>query len=408
MEIQPILLALRRSKTGAILVAAQVALTLAIVCNALFVVKARLATVDRPSGVAEDEVFQIQYAAAGEIEDRKGMQQADIQALRAIPGVKEVAAVNSFPVSSSGWGMGVTRDGKPGNEIPTGVYFSGESFVKAMGLHLVAGRDFNDSEVREVDDRTDTRVAADVVIVSAQVARKLFKNEQDAIGKTIYQGSGKEAQPMRIVGVVDTLLSSSAPAIDEYAHSTFIWPIRYLGATAHYAVRAEPAQRARVMKDAEKALSALRPDRVLINLHDMQEIKFRRYRHERAGANMLIAVTIGLLLVTASGIVGVASLWVSQRRKQIGVRRALGARRRDIVRYFVTENILITTVGIAAGLAMAVGLNLFLVSKLELARLPAVYLVGGMIAVWALGLVAVLGPAWRAAAVPPAIATRSA
>jgi putative ABC transport system permease protein len=408
MEIQPILLALRRSKTGAILVAAQVALTLAIVCNALFVVKARLATVDRPSGAAEDEVFQIQYAAAGEIEDRKGMQRADLEALRAIPGVKAVAAVNSFPVSTSGWGMGVTLDGKPGKEIPTGVYFSGESYVKALGLKLVAGRDFQESEVREVDDRTDSRVAADVVILSRHLARKLFGDEAKAIGKTIYQGSGPEANPMRVIGVVETLMNSSAPANDEFAQSTFIWPIRFLGATAHYAVRTDPSQRQRVMKDAEKALGALRPDRVLINLHDMQEIKHRRYRHERAGANMLIAVTIGLLLVTASGIVGVASLWVSQRRKQIGVRRALGARRRDIVRYFVTENLLITTAGIGAGLALAIGLNLFLVSKLELAKLPLAYLAGGMVAVWALGLLAVIGPAWRAAAVPPAIATRSA
>jgi putative ABC transport system permease protein len=353
-------------------------------------------------------VFQIQYAAAGEIEDRRGMQRADIEALRAIPGVEAVAAVNSFPVSSSGWGMSVSLDGKPQSEVPTGVYFSGESFVKAMGLKLIAGRDFQESEVKEIDDRSNARVAADVVILSRHLARKLCKEEQAAIGKTVYQGSGKDAQPMRVVGVVDTLMSSSAPANDEYAQSTFIWPVRYLGATAHYAVRAEPSQRARVMKDAEKALGALRPDRVLINLHDMPDIKYRRYRHERAGANMLIAVTIGLLLVTASGIVGVASLWVSQRRKQIGVRRALGAKRRDIVRYFVTENILITTAGIAAGLALAVGLNLFLVSKLELARLPVVYLAGGMAAVWGLGLLAVIGPAWRAASVPPAIATRSA
>lgn len=408
MEIQPILLALRRSKTGAILVAAQVALTLAIVCNALFVVRARLATANRPSGVAEDEVFQIQYAAAGEIEDRKGMQQADLAALRAIPGVKAVAAVNSFPVSSSGWGMGVTRDGKPGNETPTGVYFSGESYVNALGVKLIAGRDFQEGEVREVDDRTETRVKADVVILSRHLAEKIFGDVRSAIGQTAYQGSGPEANPMRVVGVVDTLMTSSAPASDEHAYDTFIMPVRYLGPTAHYAVRTEPSDRARVMKEAEKALGGLRPDRVLVNLHDMGEIKYRRYRHERAGANMLIAVTIGLLLVTASGIVGVASLWVSQRRKQIGVRRALGARRRDIVRYFVTENILITTAGIAAGLALAVGLNLFLVSKLELARLPVPYLVGGMIAVWALGLVAVIGPAWRAATVPPAIATRSA
>ena len=409
MEIQPILLTLRRSKTGAILVAAQVALTLAIVCNALFVVKARLATVDRPTGVAEDEVFQIQYAAAGEIEDRKGMQRADLDALRAIPGVKAAAAINSFPASTSGWGMGVDVDGKPGGEIPSGVYFSGESYVNAMGLRLIAGRDFEEGEVKEVDDRTDARVAADVVILSRHLARKLFKDEQAAIGKTIYQGSGKEANPMRVVGVVETLMNSSASANDEFAQSTFIWPIRYFGGTAHYAVRvSDPSDRARVMKEAEKALGAVRPDRVLINLHDMPEIKYRRYRHERAGANMLIAVTIGLLLVTASGIVGIASLWVSQRRKQIGVRRALGAKRRDIVRYFVTENLLITTVGVAGGVALAIGLNLFLVSKLELAKLPLHYLVGGMVAVWALGLIAVIGPAWRAASVPPAIATRSA
>ncbi len=407
MEIQPILLALRRSKTGAILVAAQVALTLAIVCNALFVVKARLATANRPSGAAEDEVFQIQYAAVGVFEDRKGMQRTDLDALRAIPGVKAAAAVNSMPVSTSGWGMGVTLEGKPGSEIATGAYFSGESFVDALGLKLVAGHDFQEGDVREMDDRTDPRVEADSVILSRHLARTMFKDERAAVGKTMYQGSGPEAHPMRVIGVVDTLMSSSARP-DDYAYDTFIMPVRYLGATAHYAVRAEASQRARVMKDAEKALGALRSDRVLINLHDMQDIKVRRYRHERAGANMLIAVTIGLLLVTASGIVGVASLWVSQRRKQIGVRRALGARRRDIVRYFVTENLLITTAGVVAGIALAIGLNLFLVSKLELAKLPLPYLVGGMVAVWALGLAAVIGPAWRAASVPPAIATRTA
>ncbi len=114
-----------------------------------------------------------------------------------------------------------------------------------------------------------------------------------------------------------------------------------------------------------------------------------------------------LLLVTASGIVGMTMLRVAQRRKQIGVRRALGARRRDILRYFVTENVLITTTGIAAGIVLAVALNQLLVSLLELPKLPLVYLGGGALALWALGIVAVLGPAWRAASIPPANATRS-
>jgi putative ABC transport system permease protein len=123
---------------------------------------------------------------------------------------------------------------------------------------------------------------------------------------------------------------------------------------------------------------------------------------------MLITVSALLLLITASGIVGMASLWVTQRRKQIGVRRALGARRVDILRYFITENILITSVGVTAGVLLALGLNQLLVSKLEMARLPAGYMLAGAAVFWALGIIAVYGPAWRAASISPAMATRSA
>ncbi|HUS65117.1 MAG TPA: FtsX-like permease family protein [Kofleriaceae bacterium] len=404
--MHPILSALLRSKTAAILVAAQVALTVAIVCNALFVVQARLATANRPSGVDEDNVFELMFGGAGEIDDRAGMVARDLEILRGIPGVKHAAAVNSFPISTSGWGMGLTVEPKdPTRTVGTAAYFSGESYIDALGLKLVEGRDFEPREVRSIDSRTG-ELESDVVILSRYLAKVLFP-EGGALGKTVYMGGGEEAQPMRVVGIVDTLMSSDGRAsIDAY--KSYIIPVRYLGNIGHYAVRTEPGERSRVMKQAEEKLSALRNDRVMIQSRTMTEIRDRRYKNERAGAGILVAVTIGLLLVTASGIVGIASLWVNQRRKQIGVRRALGARRRDILRYFVAENIVITTTGIAAGVALAIGLNQYLVSKVELARLPVPYLVGAMLAVWALGVIAVLGPAWRAASVPPAIATRSA
>ena len=113
-------------------------------------------------------------------------------------------------------------------------------------------------------------------------------------------------------------------------------------------------------------------------------------------------------MVTASGIVGIASLWVTQRRKQIGVRRALGARRVDILRYFITENFMITSVGVVAGVLLAIGLNQLLVSNLEMAKLPLTYLLAGAGVFWALGVLAVYGPAWRAASISPATATRTA
>ena len=140
----------------------------------------------------------------------------------------------------------------------------------------------------------------------------------------------------------------------------------------------------------------------------MDQDRFDIYRNDRAISWMLIAVTVLLLLVTASGIVGMATLWVNQRRKQIGVRRALGARRLDVLRYFITENFIITTGGVVAGLVLAVALNQLLVSQLELSKLPIGYLATGSVVLWLIGVLAVYGPAWRASNISPAIATRSA
>jgi len=407
MEIRPILSALLRSKTGAILVAIQVALTLAIVCNALFVVRARLATAERPSGVVEDEVFLMFYAGAGKIEDSRAMMQHDLEILHGISGVEAVAAVNTLPMTTMGSGMGLTVDpNEPGDGVVVGTYMSGHSLVDALGLRLVEGRDFEPGEIREREGRSG-ELRADAVILSRHTAERLFPGEPVVAGKIVHLGSGATAQPLHVVGVVETLMSHMAQATDD-AYLTCILPVHIYGNVASYAVRTEASQRARVMGEVEKALTGLRNDRVLIHHRTMEEFRERRYRGERSGASMLSAVTIGLLLVTASGIVGVASLRVSQRRKQIGVRRALGARRIDIVRYFLVENLIVTTVGIAIGVPLSVGLNQALVSLVELPRLPMPYVIAGMPAMWLLGLFAALGPAWRAASVSPAIATRSA
>src|SRR5690606_19364891 len=112
--------------------------------------------------------------------------------------------------------------------------------------------------------------------------------------------------------------------------------------------------------------------------------------------------------VTAFGIVGLANFWVQQRNKQIGIRRALGATRRDILRYFQLENFMLATIGIVLGMGLAYGLNQVLMERYELARLPLLYLPVGAVVLWALGQAAVYWPARRAASVPPAVATRSA
>ncbi|MGY6519284.1 MAG: ABC transporter permease [Lysobacteraceae bacterium] len=406
MEIRPILSTLLRNKTGAILITTQIALTLAIIANALYVVNDRLAVAQRPSGAVEEEVFRIQVLNYERPDDIAHAQRHDVQLLRAIPGVKAATWTNQVPMGQSGWGLTLTVDPTLGGSGVNGSpYFNPDSLVQALGLELVQGRDFLESEVVEIDPAT-AQLRADKVILSRRYAEQLFPDQPEVVGRTVHLGAGADAAPLQVVGVVDRLVSPFAQASDA-AYNTFLLPVRYLTEHSQYLVRVEAGQRDRIMAEAEAALLDARSGRLVLQNQTLDELRGNRYRNQRAVAGLLTAVTIGLLLVTASGIVGMASLWVTQRRKQIGTRRALGARKADILRYFITENLMIGTVGVLAGAALAIGLNLLLVRTIELPTLPAVYLFGGMAALLVLGVLAVLGPAWRAAAVPPAVATRS-
>src|SRR5690606_18097516 len=135
-----------------------------------------------------------------------------------------------------------------------------------------------------------------------------------------------------------------------------------------------------------------------------ETVKANWYRNDRAMAWLLVAVIVALLVVTALGIVGLASFWVQQRTKQIGIRRALGATRGQILRYFQTENFLLASLGIVIGMILAYGINQLLMGRYELPRLPLLYLPVGAVLLWLLGQAAVYGPARKAASVPPAVA----
>jgi putative ABC transport system permease protein len=407
MEIRPILSAMMRNKTAPLLIAAQVALTLAIICNALYIIRDRLATAARPSGVDEQNLFDIRFYPHRPIADIHGMQDRDLETIRAIPGVASAAMVNQVPLSRSGWNIGgLTTDKAVGTEIGGAYYFSSSSLIETLGLELVDGRDFLATEYFDVNPELESKTPP-VMIITRALADELWPDADSVIGKTFYLGSSPDSEPVTVVGVVAKLQSPGAPA-DARAETNMIAPIRWIDPYTMYQVRTEPGQQDRVMTEVEKALLALRSDRVLLGKRTMLEVRETRYAGEKMMAGLLIAVTVFLLLITASGIVGMASLWVNQRRKQIGVRRALGALKRDILRYFLLENLLITTGGVVAGLGLALVLNNVLVSQLEIPRLPVGYLLVTMAAMWVLGLAAVFGPAWRAAAVPPAIATRTA
>ncbi len=181
------------------------------------------------------------------------------------------------------------------------------------------------------------------------------------------------------------------------------------GTRTAYFVRAEPGRRDEIMKTVEAKLIDSNHNRIVRSLKSVEKIRAECYADDRAMMMILGTVIFCLLTITALGIVGMASFWVTQRTRQIGTRRALGATRGSILRYFLTENFLITTGGLLLGAVLSYAFSLWMMAHVSEARLlPWQYLPVGFVTLWVLGQLAVLGPATRAARVPPAIATRSA
>jgi len=406
LQIKPILSALRRHKAGAVLIALQTALTLAIVCNALFIIQQRVAHLSAPSGVDEANLLVIENNWADKLskEDADAQQRADLLALRQTPGVLDAVPSNAYPMRGGGWDQFITLT--PDQTTATGdsaVYLGDEHFLGTLGVKLIAGRNFRPDEVRIIASRES--VMPPVTIVTKALADKLFP-DGSALGKPIYAMS---STPTVIIGIVDMLQTQSVGDWQmRHAYQSLIWPLRIVG-NSYYIVRAKPGQLAAVRQAAVKALYAQNRMRIINDdgVLDFPQIRQKVYDSDHGMAVLMGIICVVLLAITAAGIVGLTSFWVGQRRKQIGVRRALGATKRDILSYFLTENLLIGVAGVVIGAALAFGMNLWLVIHFEMARLSSAYVLAGIVLLLLLGQGAVLAPAVRASRVSPVEATRS-
>ena len=410
MDIRPILSTLMRHKTAAALIVVEIALTCAIICNALFMISDRLSQVREVSGIAEEELVRVQISGIGSDTDQVARTRTDLASLRAIPGVKDATVLNQVPFVNSSWNSGVRlQQEQQQSTLNATTYMAEDQFIETLGLKLVAGRDFNADEYREASDlleRTTEDGNIPATIITRSLADKLFPGE-DAIGKTFYSWGDA---PIRVVGVVEHLVrpgGMGGPAEREYA---MVFPLRpHYNLGGNYVIRTDPDRRTEVLAAAKAVLQANGADRIIQeeNSKTFEQLRREYYQAPRAMAWLLGIVCVALLLVTALGIIGLASFWVQQRTKQIGVRRALGATRGQILRYFQTENFLLASIGIALGMLLAFAINQLLMGRYEMARLPLYYLPAGAVLLWTLGQLAVYAPARRAASVPPAVATRS-
>ncbi|MEO6777300.1 MAG: FtsX-like permease family protein [Kofleriaceae bacterium] len=404
MDFIPIISTLRRHRTAATLIVLEIAFTCAIVCNAVFLIRERVNRMDRASGITEDEIVRIQLTGIGQKSDPGVITRQDLAALRGLGGVKSAAVTNMIPFGGSSWNSSISPiPDDPSPPINVGTYMGSHDLIETLGVKLSAGRDFTPGEYLDFA-ATGSNIHVPSVLITKGIAERLFPG-QSALGKPLYVW-GK--QPSTIVGIIDVLARPNDWQGAEGRTYALVMPLDIDFTTGgNYLIRCDPARKVEVLAAAEAALKQVDPNRLIINRQTFGEVRRDFFKQDRAMAWLLAGVSIALLIITALGVIGLASFWVQQRTRQIGVRRALGATRGDILRYFQTENFILATAGIVLGMALAYGINLWLMGKYQIERLPVEVLPIGAGVLWFLGQIAVLGPALRAAAIPPAIATRS-
>lgn len=403
-ELGPIFRALLRNKVGALLLALQIAVTMTIMVNAIHMIENRSSLMARPSGLDEANQFYLSSTGYAQDFNEQLVVEEDLRLIRQLPGIVDATQINAIPLSGGGWSMGLSVE--PGAESRgsgIAVYFVDDHGINTLDVELIAGRNFSASEI-DYRGRNATEWPQNTIITEA-AAKELFPelSANEAVGKTAYIN---DDEPMTIIGIIDQL---QAPWVGWSAvERVMLVPQRTLFGSSRYFIRTEPGQRDAMIKATEKLLLDRDVGRLIRNVRTMEETREDSYRGHQALQTILWVIVTVLTIITALGIVGMVTFSVNRRRKQIGTRRALGATRWQIIRHFLVENALVTSCGLVLGVGSSIALNIWLVDVFSLPRVGWHYLPVAMVVLLVVGQLAVLGPARRAAAISPALATRSA
>lgn len=397
LHIKPIFSSLLRSKSGPILLLIQIILSVAIVANASFIIQERLALMQRDSGIKESEVLTLSLYNFDSSIDKTAQNKIDQQILRGLPNVIAATSTNMLPLSGGGWSSTLNLGPDPDSAKSTpqfAMYLGTDHTIETLGLKLIEGRNFYPHELKDNLD-SPSRLA----IISSALAKAVWPDES-ALGKVLYEG--KDAQ-ITVIGVVDKLQGAWIDSSD--LENSIIQNVDYGGSS--YMVRAKPEHHAELKTAITAALLAENPNRVLDRFKTIEALKESSYRDHQLMITVLTMMVVLLLLITSLGLTGMVMFNIQRRTKQIGTRRALGAKKRDIISYFLVENYLICLAGGVLGGLLAIQLGQQLMKIYSLPMLALSYPILTVAGLFVVTTLAVYLPARKAANISPATATRS-
>ncbi len=402
MEFGPIFRALLNNRTRFWLILVEVALTLAIVVNCTSIFLEKRQSFLAPTGMDTDNILAITTEPFGENfadeEFVESVGEADLRQLRSHPSIIDATPIHFFPLSGSGSSIGQKAAGSEIDTVAVGYFMVDEHGIDTLGTNLIEGRNFNSSDI-ELSSDDD---APQNIIITKAFADRVFP-DGNVIGSRLSNRDNEHTGT--IIGVIDSM-SNSWPRAGMGGQTMLLPGKPRDNREMNYLVRAEPGAIDSLYTELDELLVSLENDRI-VTVRTLSEIKLRYFRRTLMAMKIWAAVVVLMIIVTSLGIVGLTSFSVTQRIREIGTRRALGATRAAILRYFLLENWLITTLGLTIGIILTILLNYVLAQYAEAPKIDWILMAGGATVLWAAGLLAALIPALRATTVAPEIATRT-
>ena len=403
MNIKALLksLLLRKFTTGLLIL--QLAITLGLLINSVILAVDTNKKLAEDTGLDADNILIVSlHPTSGTYRDLdyyRSIVSEDLQQIKKMSGVESVSVINQLPINRRGM-LGnvydlddpeiVTRD-KYLQDVK--IFLTNEELGKTLALALLEGRFLTK------DDELDFGSDQNGNVLITESLKKALYGDKSALGQETNNG--------RIVGVVkDIMLDPTIPADKQYGVfgnrvMEFVFTGRF------YLLKVSPGQVEAVRNKVSDTILAVQAERDIFRIYTMAEHMQRFYRHDKGLAQLFLMLCGLMIFVTAISSYAYSQFHISRQKKFIGIRRALGARKKDILLYVLTENWLVYSIGCVLGLGMALAFNILLSQYISLSKPDMMLFLLASAVIFVAGTLATLIPAIKTSNIPPVIATRT-
>lgn len=402
MNIKALIKALLLRKFNTFLLILQLAITLGLIVNSTILSLDTANKLALETGLELDNTLSIEFRKTSgdyrDIDFTRSIMQQDLAELAKIPGVESITATNQLPLGDGGTNGNVYDLDEPNSDrrdrglgyVP--YFIAKEGVSDALSLEIIEGRMLTNAD-------SPTEESGQVGVLITESLSKALHKDQSSIGQELNAGI--------VVGVVKDVLIRPSNAMDKQ-YAIFINSIEQRANWGDvYILKVESGMLESVKKQVSDVMLGVEPQRDIYKVASLAERFEDYYANNKGLSKLFIMLTSLMLLVTAISSFAYARFHMSQQTKFIGIRRALGAKKRDVILYVLAENWLLTGLGALFGIALMIGLNIMLSQYVSLTKPTVLLTLMGVTLVYLAGTIATWWPAYQTSKIAPVIATRS-